>query len=131
MNTVCSDIIHIHDGAFCDLALDSKVPLLYYRKRARLGESVVIGECQRIRRGAELGDVRLRILHVIGGHRGQTLRQLERLRNTRAEIVECLLYGIAWEKDLAAEVGKNPRIKDPESRTNHRLGRHAVSKPGA
>ncbi len=114
-----------------DLALDAEVPLLLIRKRAGLRESVVIGESQRIRRRAELGDVGLRILHVVRGHRRQTLRQLERLRNAGPQIVKRLLHGIAREKDLAAEVGKDSRIENSECRANHRLGRQAVGEAGA
>ena len=131
MHAVRSDVIHFHDRALRDLALDAEIPLLHIRKGTGLGESVVIGESQRIRRRAELSDVRRRVLHVVGGHLGQTLRQLERLRDAGAQIVKGLLHGVAGEKNLAAEVGKDSRIEDPESRANHRLGRQAVGEPGA
>ena len=58
VHAVGSDVVHFHDRALRDLALDAEIPLLHIRKRTGLGESVVIGESQRILRGAELGDVR-------------------------------------------------------------------------
>ena len=58
VNAVRSHVIHFHNRAFRDLPLDAEIPLLHIRKRAGLGESVVIGESERILRRAELSDVR-------------------------------------------------------------------------
>src|ERR1700749_108870 len=115
MDAMGSDVVHFHNGAFGDLALYAKVPLFRIRKWAGLRESSIIGETQGIRSRVELNDVRLGILDIVGSHSGQSLRQLERLRNTRTEVVKGLLHGIAREKNLAAEIRENPGVEDAKA----------------